>query len=317
MSSTNPQNILEVHNLNKRFGPVHAVKGLNFEVAKGEVFGFLGPNGAGKSTTMRIITCFIPASSGTVKVAGMDTVSEALEIRRKIGYLAETNPLYNDMMVQEYLAFVGQIRGIKGPALSSRLDEMYHVCGLSKMVKRQIGKLSKGFRQRVGLAQAMLHNPDLLILDEPMSGLDPNQIIEIRQLIKKIGGEKTVIYCSHILSEVAATCKRILIINNGSIVATGAPDELINRMGKGSHYHLKLKAERAAIESKLSTVPAVSAVSVNPGSGEWLDVKVVTESKDDIGEALFQAAVSNGWRLSELKRETMSLEEVFTQLTRG
>jgi ABC-2 type transport system ATP-binding protein len=313
----NNSNILEVQQLHKRFGAVHAVKDLSFSVAQGEVFGFLGPNGAGKTTTMRIITCFIPPTTGTVKVAGMDTASDNLEIRKKIGYLAENNPLYNDMQVQEYLKFVGEIRGIRGSAQTQRIDELYHVCGLAKMASRQIGKLSKGYRQRVGLAQALLHNPDLLILDEPMSGLDPNQIIEIRQLIKKIGEKKTVIYCSHILSEVAATCNRILIINNGSIVATGSPDELITGMGKGSHYHLRIRGDKHTIESRLALIKGVGTVSVTPSQGEWFNVLAVVDGKEDIGESIFQCAVDNQWRLAELRRETLSLEDVFTQLTRG
>jgi ABC-2 type transport system ATP-binding protein len=312
-----PNNILEVQKLNKRFGEVHAVRDLTFSVAKGEVFGFLGPNGAGKTTTMRIVTCFIPATSGKISVAGMDTVVDNLEIRRKIGYLAENNPLYNDMLVHEYLKFVGEIRGITRGKLTARIDELYQLCGLAKMANRQVGKLSKGFRQRVGLAQALLHNPDLLILDEPMSGLDPNQIIEIRQLIKNIGKEKTVIYCSHILSEVAATCNRILIINNGNIVASGSPEDLIASMGKGSHYHVRLKGDKQAIESKLAAVSGVTAVSPAAATGDWLTLRVVTDRKEDIGESLFQCVVDNGWRMAELKRETLSLEDVFTKLTRG
>ena len=228
--------MLEVKNLDKRFGDVHAVRNLNFQIRKGEILGFLGPNGAGKTTTMRMITCYIPASSGTVLVDGLETVASSLQVRQKIGYLAETNPLYGDMRVREYLQFVGEIRGLRAPKLGSRIDEMFSVCGLTKMAERQIAKLSKGFRQRVGLAQAMMHNPDLLILDEPMSGLDPNQIVEIRQLVKKIGAEKTVIYCSHILSEVSATCSRIIIINDGQIVASGTPEELTARSNKGNRY---------------------------------------------------------------------------------
>ena len=243
--------MLEVKNLSKKFGEVHAVRNINFQIRKGEILGFLGPNGAGKTTTMRIITCYIPATSGVVQVDGMDTVNNSLQVRKRIGYLAETNPLYGDMTVNEYLSFVGEIRGIKAPRLTARIDEMFSVCGLTKMEDRQMGKLSKGFRQRVGLAQAMLHNPDLLILDEPSSGLDPNQIVEIRQLIKKIGEEKTVIYCSHILSEVSATCSRIMIINEGQIVASGTPDELTSRSSKGNRYHVRIKADQSVLQSKL------------------------------------------------------------------
>jgi ABC-2 type transport system ATP-binding protein len=316
MSSTNNSVMLEVKDLNKKFGEVHAVKNLSFEVKKGEILGFLGPNGAGKTTTMRIITCYIPASSGTIRVNGMDTVENDLEVRKKIGYLPESTPLYNDMLVKDYLQFVGEIRGIRGRTLASRIDEMFQVCGLTKMAARPIGNLSKGFRQRVGLAQAMLADPQLLILDEPTSGLDPNQIIEIRQLIKNMGKEKTVIYCSHILSEVSATCNHIIIINQGSIVASGTADELTAKMNKENRYVLRLKADRTAVESKLKTLEGVARVQAAQ-SGEWVDAVVVAQDNQDIGEKIYKCVFENGWSLAELKRESASLEDVFTQLTRG
>jgi len=308
--------MLSVRGLNKKFGQVHAVNNLNFEVRKGEVFGFLGPNGAGKSTTMRIITCFIPQTSGTVHVDGIDTTDNNLEVRRKIGYLPESTPLYSDMTVREYLNFVGEVRSLRGGKLKSRTDEMFTVCGLTKMANRQIGKLSKGYRQRVGLAQAMIHNPDLLILDEPMSGLDPNQIIEIRHLIKKIGEEKTVIYCSHILSEVSATCDRILIIREGRIVASGTPQELTSKHKSGSHYTLRVKGEKSKIQSEISNLEGVSLIELSDGNEPgWYDTQIHTNTKDNIGESLFNCIVRNDWSLSELRRDETSLEEVFTQLT--
>jgi ABC-2 type transport system ATP-binding protein len=309
--------MLEVKSLNKKFGDVHAVKNLNFQVKKGEIFGFLGPNGAGKTTTMRIVTCYIPATSGSVRVDGLDTVAESLEVRKRIGYLPENNPLYNDMNVREYLNFVGEVRGMKGQKLASRIDEMFTVCGLSKMVERQIGKLSKGYRQRTGLAQVLIHNPDLLILDEPMSGLDPNQIVEIRQLIKKLGQEKTVIYCSHVLSEVSATCDRILIINDGSTVASGTSEELTSRSTKGNRYLIRLKGERASIQQKLSAIKGVSNITMHDQSEGWTTAEVVSLQRDDIGELLFRCTVENGWGCAELRHEGASLEDVFTQLTRG
>lgn len=317
MSTTNNSTMLEVHKLNKRFGDVHAVNDLSFQIKKGEVFGFLGPNGAGKTTTMRIITCFIPATSGTVKVNGLDILEHSLEIRKKIGYLPENAPLYNDMMVNEYLSFVGELRGLKGSALSSAKNTMYQVCGLTNMTKRQIGKLSKGYRQRVCLAQAMIHDPDLLILDEPMAGLDPNQIIEIRELIKKIGKEKTVIYCSHILSEVSATCSTILIINDGISVATGTADELTSKSGQGILYNLRIKGDKEAVETKLAELPVVTNARITVSTDDWHQVAVTGEGKVDIGEDLFKCVVNNGWSLAELKREETTLEDVFTQLTRG
>ncbi len=317
MNSTENGMMLNVQQLNKRFGAVHAVKDLTFQVKKGEVFGFLGPNGAGKTTTMRIITSFIPASSGSIVIDGIPMEDDTLKIRRKIGYLPENTPLYNDMLVREYMEFVGEIRGLKGMSLDKRIDEIFQICGLAPMARRLIGKLSKGYRQRVGLAQALIHNPDLLILDEPMSGLDPNQIIEIRRLIKKIGEEKTVIYCSHILSEVSATCSRILIINNGKAVATGTPDELTARMEKGTQYTLRIKADKDKVESHLPSLKGVKSVSIRDTQDGWHLTHVESSEKDDIGEVLFKSAVDNGWVLSELKRETVSLEDVFTQLTRG
>jgi ABC-2 type transport system ATP-binding protein len=317
MSKANGSPMLEVRGLSKHFGSVQAIKDLDFQVKRGEVFGFLGPNGAGKTTTMRIVTCYMPASAGTVLVDGLETVTHDLEVRRKIGYLPENAPLYNDMLVDEYMTFAGEIRGMRGEKLSARVQQMYAVCGLNKMGRRQIGKLSKGFRQRVGLAQAMLHDPDLLILDEPMSGLDPNQIVEIRQLIKKIGEQKTVIYCSHILSEVSATCTRIMIIDEGSIVASGTSTELMSKSSRGDSYVARVKARQGALEGALGSIAGVSSCRIRGSSGEWHEIEIVTRGREDIGEQIFRCIVDNGWALSELKRETASLEDIFTQLTRG
>jgi ABC-2 type transport system ATP-binding protein len=309
--------MLEVNNLNKKFGNFSAVKNLNFQIRKGEIFGFLGPNGAGKTTTMRMVTCFIPPTSGSIKVDGHDTATDSLYVRKKIGYLPENNPIYNDLTIREYLKFVAEIRGIKGSRQNARIDELFNICSLSKMATRQIGKLSKGYRQRVGLAQAMMHDPDLLILDEPMSGLDPNQIIEIRHLIKKMGQEKTVIYCSHILSEVSATCDRILIINDGQIVASGTPDELTSRSSRGNRYVVKVKADRVDAENAFRSLAGVSSVAITGVADAWLSAEIVVGEKDEIGESIFKCVVDKGWSLSELKHEAASLEEVFTQLTRG
>jgi ABC-2 type transport system ATP-binding protein len=317
MTPTTNGYMLDVKNLSKKFGEFQAVKDLNFKVQKGEILGFLGPNGAGKTTTMRMITCYIPASDGTIMVDGLNTVADSLRVREKIGYLAETNPLYLDMTVREYLLFVGEIRGLKQPKLNSRIDEMFSICGLTKMAQRQVGKLSKGYRQRVGLAQSMMHNPDLLILDEPMSGLDPNQIIEIRQLIKKIGQEKTVIYCSHILPEVSATCSRIIIINEGQIVASGTADELTARSTRGNRFTVTIRADRAAVQGALATIPGVSGVTIKGAAIDWTTAEILCTTNDDLGEEIFKFVVSKGWTMSELKHETASLEDVFTQLTRG
>jgi ABC-2 type transport system ATP-binding protein len=316
MSSAIDKVMLEAKDLNKKFGEVHAVKNLNFSVKKGEILGFLGPNGAGKTTTMRMITCFIPPTSGSIRVDGIDTRENDLAVREKIGYLPESTPLYNDMLVDEYLRFVGELRGISGAKLTSRLNDLFGICGLTKMAKRQIGKLSKGYKQRVGLAQALITDPPLLILDEPTSGLDPNQIVEIRNLIKNMGKEKTVIYCSHILSEVQATCNHILIISQGAIVASGTADELTAKMKKENRYIMRVKADKAAMESKIKGLPGVGRLSINQ-TDEWLEAVVVAQDNLDIGEQLYKCVFENGWSLAELKRESASLEDVFTQLTRG
>ncbi len=259
----------------------------------------------------------MPATTGTVKIAGLDTMEHDLEVRRRIGYLPESNPLYNEMTVDEYLRFTGQIRGLSGSSLDRRVREMVETCGLRSMRMRQIGKLSKGYRQRVGLAQALMHDPDLLILDEPMSGLDPNQIIEIRQLIKRIGEEKTVIYCSHILSEVSATCNRIMIINDGHIVASGTPDELTGQGSENNRYLARIRGERETVIHQLNELPGVTSSRARSSEGEWHNVEIVAAGKDDIGESIFSCIVSNSWSLSELKREAASLEDVFIRLTKG
>ena len=223
--------MIEIKNLTKKFGQNLVLDNLSFSVAKGEILGFLGPNGAGKSTTMRIITSFWTPTSGQVIVSGFNIAEQALAARKIIGYLPETVPLYEDMRVFEYLKFIAEIRGLNKSEIKSRIKEVVLVCGLSKVLRQPIEELSKGFRQRVGLAQAIMHQPDILILDEPTTGLDPNQIVEIRDLIKTIGREKTVIFSTHILSEVSATCDRVIIINNGKIAGQGSPNELMEKYG--------------------------------------------------------------------------------------
>jgi ABC-2 type transport system ATP-binding protein len=223
--------MIEIKNLTKKFGQNLVLDNLSFSVAKGEILGFLGPNGAGKTTTMKIITSFWSPTSGSILIGGLDTSSDSLATRRKIGYLPETVPLYEDMRVFEYLKFVAEIRGLDKSQVKARIKEVVITCGLTKVLRQPIEELSKGFRQRVGLAQAIMHEPDILILDEPTTGLDPNQIVEIRDLIKKIGQEKTVIFSTHILGEVSATCNRVIIINNGKIVGQGTPKELEEKYG--------------------------------------------------------------------------------------
>jgi ABC-2 type transport system ATP-binding protein len=314
--------MIEVHNLTKRFGPTVAVDDVSFEVARGEVVGFLGPNGAGKTTTMRIVTCYLPADAGQVKVAGFDTFEHAVEVRQRIGYLPESAPLYFDMGVIEYLEFVSGMRGIAPAERGRRIRQMVEVCGLGPMLHKDIGQLSKGFRQRVGLAATLIHDPDVLVLDEPTTGLDPNQIAEIRELIKEIGRQKTVILSTHILPEVEATCSRVLIINEGRIVASGTTEELTRLAAGKSTTVVTLKAQPSEVEPKLRALEGTDSIRAldapGPASCRY---EVVTAggapTNGGIEEALFRLAVQNNWIMLELHTTALSLEQVFLQLTTG
>jgi len=310
--------MIEVRNLSKRFGPTVAVNDVSFDIPKGEVVGFLGPNGAGKTTTMRIVTCYLPADAGTVRVAGCDTFENAVEVRKRIGYLPESAPLYMDMGVIEYLQFVAGMRGIPALDQSRKIKSMIEVCGLGSVLQKNVGELSKGFRQRVGLAATLIHDPEVLVLDEPTSGLDPNQIIEIRELIRHIGREKTVILSTHILPEVEATCSRVLIINEGKIVASGTTEELTRLAAGSSTAYVTYKAEASAVEPKLrqlETLESLHALEASkPGSCRY---EVIARQEGGIEETLFRLAVDNGWVLTELRSSALSLEQVFLQLTMG
>ncbi|MBD3237147.1 MAG: ATP-binding cassette domain-containing protein [Candidatus Eisenbacteria bacterium] len=306
--------MIEVRNIQKHFGATVALDDVTFDVARGEVLGFLGPNAAGKTTAMRIITCYIAQDAGSVTVAGHDTREESIAVRQRIGYLPESAPLYLDMGVIEYLRFIGHIRGLDDPHLNTRLAEMIEVCGLRRMSHRTIGTLSKGFRQRVGLAQTLIHDPDVLILDEPTSGLDPNQIIEIRELIKTIGQQKTVILSTHILPEVETTCSRVLIINEGRIVASGTPGELTSRGEGDARIHVTVKGTPETIEPALrrsGIATEVRLLGADAGRVRY----AIASAEEEPEERLFQLAVQNDWVLTELHRESLSLEEVFTRLT--
>jgi ABC-2 type transport system ATP-binding protein len=308
--------MIQVSNLHKRFGPTHAVRDVSFNVQRREVVGFLGPNGAGKTTTMRVLTCYLPADDGTATIAGFDVATHPLEVRRRIGYLPESAPLYTEMGVIDYLSFIGEVRGLEGRRCRERVQNMVEVCGLEKVIKKDINELSRGYRQRVGLAQTLIHDPDVLILDEPTSGLDPNQIIEIRQLIREIGREKTVILSTHILPEVTATCSRVIIINEGRLVADGAPDELANRSRGGERVYMTVRGPQAEVEGKLASLPAVRSVRVvgGPAPGR-VRYEITSGDGVDPTEQLFQVAADNRWPVSELYREASSLEQVFIQLT--
>jgi ABC-2 type transport system ATP-binding protein len=308
--------MISAHNLCKHYGPIKAVDDITFEVKQGEILGFLGPNGAGKTTTLKIITCFMLPTSGNVTIGDLNIYEDSLEIRKKIGYLPENAPLYPDMEVREYLDFVIKVRRIPPERRKAELTRVVEICGLAEILRRPIGQLSKGFRQRAGLAQAMIHEPEILILDEPTSGLDPNQIVEIRNLIKKLGKEKTVILSTHTLSEVQATCQRVVIIDKGKIVADSPTEQLKKSYGEKEQIYLELRADNDDIEKKIKELQGVTGVKAAGGSpGSTWAGNVEAKEGDDVRAALFQLAVKEGWTLLEMRRDVISLEDVFRQLT--
>lgn len=310
--------MINAKNLTKRYGHTVAIKNVSFNISKGEVVGFLGPNGAGKTTTMKILTCFLPADEGTATIADFDIEQNPFEVRRHIGYLPENAPLYIDMDVECYLRFIAQMRGMSINQYKQQLDKMIETCGLRKVMKKGIGTLSKGFRQRVGLAQTLIHDPQILILDEPTTGLDPNQIIEIRSLIKEIGKEKTVILCSHILPEVSATCDRILIINEGQIVADDTPQDLSSQAQGEETIYLGLKgADKDEISKQLQALDGIKCFNNLDDKNGSFRYQIKTHQGENLSEALFHMAVNNKWILTELHLESLSLEEIFLKLTSG
>ncbi len=296
-----------VENITKIYGSQKAVDNVSFKAEPGKILGFLGPNGAGKSTTMKIITCFIPASSGKVSVCGFDTETQSMEVRKKIGYLPEHNPLYLDMYIKEYLEFIAGVHKIEN--VKSRIAEMIKMTGLEREQHKKIGQLSKGYRQRVGLAQAMLHNPEVLILDEPTSGLDPNQLTEIRKLIREIGKQKTVILSTHIMQEVEAICDQVVIINKGKIVANDDTKNLqAHSLGE---YVFRVEFNQSIEKNKLESIKGVkSAQFVN--ANVWL---LTTNNDEEVRAAIFEFAVKNNLVLLSIQKEEEKLEEVFRRLT--
>jgi ABC-2 type transport system ATP-binding protein len=311
---------IAVRNLTKRYGGQKAVDDISFDVKTGEVLGFLGPNGAGKTTTMKIVTCYMPPNAGTVEVDGLDTAREPFEVRRRIGYLPEHNPLYMDMNVLDYLEYSAQLHGLDPGRINARLKEMVDVCGIGEVRHKDIGELSKGYRQRVGLAQAMIHDPEVLILDEPTSGLDPNQIVEIRHLIKQLGRAKTVVLSTHILSEVQATCDRVLIIHEGRIVADGTPEELQRDFQGGESLTVEFRTTAPPLERVLPALRALKGVTgaeylPREGTGGRYSIGVARGA--DVREEVYRLAVREGWVLLELHRKGTSLEDVFHKLTAG
>lgn len=290
------------------YGAQKALDNISFEVPKGEILGFLGPNGAGKSTMMKIITTFIPPSEGEVKVCGFDIISDSMEVRRKVGYLPEHNPLYLDMYVREYLGFIAGLHHMKQK--DKRIKEMVDLTGLGQEQHKKIGALSKGYRQRVGLAQALIHNPEVLILDEPTSGLDPNQLVDIRNLIKNIGKEKTVMFSTHIMQEVEAVCDRVIIINKGKIVADGLSGELGRE--KNSGYSISVEFDKDISRGALSQIEGVKRVD-KTGENSW---ELFTDSKEDIRPAVFRFAVNQQLTVLTISRNEKNLETVFRDVTR-
>lgn len=309
--------MIEVHSLSKFYGQRKAIDDLTFKVEKGEILGFLGPNGAGKSTTMKILTCFQPASSGSARVAGYDVFEAPLEVKKRVGYLPENPPVYKDMVVADYLQYAANLHGIRGAQAKAAVETALGKCSLGHVSKRLIGNLSKGYRQRVGLAQAIVHNPEVLVLDEPTVGLDPKQIIEIRDLIKSFAGEHTVILSTHILPEVQATCSRVLIINEGKIVAIDSLDAISTRMRKGSVLSVVVKGQGGSeLLTRLKGIPGIGNVSEQGNADGGTRFTVTSgESDADVRSAIAETVVKSGAGLLELKRESLSLEEVFLKLT--
>lgn len=306
--------MIEVQNLTKYYGSYCAVNGISFGVKEGEIVGFLGPNGAGKTTTIRILTCFHPASSGSASIAGHDVFTESMAVRQHIGYLPESVPLYLEMRVREYLHFRGKLRGLDGAARRSAIERVAKRCWIADVIDRPISQLSKGYRQRVGLADALLHNPKVLILDEPTVGLDPTQIRETRSLIRELAQDHTVILSSHILPEVEATCKRIVMIHKGRLVASGTPDELRQRFSGESRLIAEIRGSEADVASGVRGLTGATDVQTSSSNG-W--VRVLVSARSDLREEIYRLSTTKGWSVRELRREIATLEDFFVKIVAG
>ena len=306
--------MIKVENLTKRYAGQAAIQDLNFEVGKGEIMGFLGPNGAGKSTTMRILSSFMPPTSGRASIAGFDVFEKSLQARAHLGYMPENVPLYNDMRVTEYLNYRAALKGVPHRRISERVGDVKELCGLKEVEKKIIGALSKGYRQRVGLADALVHEPDLLILDEPTSGLDPNQIRQVRDLIRNLGKQHTILLSTHILPEVEMTCSRVIIIHKGKIEACDTPENLLGqiRTASGVRVEAKVGADNGVAElKKIAGVRDVTASS----DGDWKTFSLRVESGADVREEIFRLASARHWSLRELSQKRATLEDVFVEIT--
>jgi ABC-2 type transport system ATP-binding protein len=312
--------MIKVEGLTKRYARTVAVDNISFEVEKGQIVGFLGPNGAGKTTTMRVLTCFLPPTEGTANVAGFDVLEHPLQVKKHIGYLPETPPVYPEMEVAEYLAFTGRLKGISSGDINRRVDDVLGRCAIGDVRGKLIGKLSKGYRQRVGIAQAIIHNPDVLILDEPTSGLDPKQIIEIRELLKALAGEHTIILSTHILSEVEHSCERVIIINGGKLVAIDSVANLTNRLRGSEAVAVIVEAadgrpNPTEVQQRLEQVSGVSRVVMKDSKDGRLGFEVESLQGRHIRAELARTVVNSGWGLNEMRAVGLSLEEIFLQLT--
>ena len=308
-------NTIEVKHLTKFYGSARGINDVSFSVKQGEIMGFLGPNGSGKTTTMRILTCFFPQTSGAARICGYDTLKNPLEVRRRLGYLPETVPLYLDMPVFSYLKFFAEVKGVARSKRKSKVDEVIQRCGITDVAHRIIGKLSKGYRQRVGIAQALLHDPEVLILDEPTIGLDPRQIIEIRNLIKSLGVKQTVILSTHILPEVSMTCDRVIIIHEGKLVAVDTPENLIKRLQEVPTILVKAEGPAREIADAIARITGVLGVKEARGSGYDLPSFLVETRKEvfvlnDLARTIYE----HGWQLKEIRPLDMTLEEIFIKL---
>lgn len=306
--------MIEAENLNKYYGNFHALKDVSFKVEKGEIVGFLGPNGAGKTTTMRILTGFIPPGSGTVRVAGFDIQADSLEVRRRIGYLPESVPLYKEMTVTAFLRFLATIRGMSGRKREDRITEIIQACRLEDYSQSPIAKLSKGYRQLVGIAQAIIHEPEVLILDEPTIGIDPRQVVHIRRLIQAFGKEHTIILSSHILPEVSLVCQRIIVMDRGKIVAVDSPEKLSAGLGDAGHYDIEVAGSQEKVLACLKGVKGVVNIEVKE-EGQTKHYLVESQPGLDLRDELSSAVKNGGFRLLGLKSKEMSLEDIFLRLT--
>jgi len=308
--------MIEVENLSKTYSGFRAVQGISFQVKKGEIVGFLGPNGAGKSTTMKVLAGYLPPTDGNIRIAGFDVVTESIEVRKRIGYMPENVPLYTDMRVNEFLRFRAELKKVARRKIKDRIEIVKQLCSLKDVENKIIGTLSKGYRQRVGLADAMVHDPELLILDEPTIGLDPNQIRAVRDLIKDLGKHHTILLSTHILSEVELTCARVLVINRGRIEASDTPANLTKLVRGGGSISLEVRVPGADVVSKIKALPDIEDVEiVLPTEGEWTHAKIFAKPGIDVRENIYSVVRQNNWPLRELSRVKATLEEAFVELT--